>query len=166
MQSLQFYYIRNGERKERNLEHIKQIEKELGYTLPTDYVDFILHYGGCGFSDVSYPLIDYCPIGDRQLLSICFGILPKDSYDLLNNYCTFRERIPPNLLPIGGDGMGNLVCLSINGDDKESVYFWQHDAEEIVGSNEHQGYPEDIYLSAKSFDQFINSLEIDDEDDE
>lgn len=168
MELLRFHYVRKGKRNQSTMEDIKQMENELSYTLPTDYVDFLLNYGGCAFSDVTYPLIDPCPIGDRQLLSICFGILPGDTYDLINNYHTFKERIPPNFLPIACDGMGNLVCLSINGNDKGNVYFWQHDAEELIDDNEHQGYAEDIYLAAKSFDEFIDSLEIyiDDEEEE
>lgn len=163
---LEGYYIRNQKPKLDSSEYIKNLENEIGNDLPANYLDFLLNYGGFAFTDVIYPLLESNEVDDEQVLSVCFGILPGDSYDLIRNYHTFKDRIPPNFLPIACDRMGNLVCLSINGEDREYIYFWQHDAEEIVDDSEKIGYPEDVYLVAQSFDEFISSLEKLEDDDE
>lgn len=161
--SLEGYFIRGDKQKPVTSEDIKQIESELGYSLPNDYVEFLINYGGFAFNCyVIYPLLEPCPIGDMQGLDVFFGVLPNDTYDIIGRYQGLKDRIPSNFLPIARDGMGNHVCLSVNGDDKGYVYFWQHDAEVLIDDDENSGYVKDIYLAARSFDEFIDSLERDD----
>ncbi|AFY58994.1 putative glucan synthasis protein [Rivularia sp. PCC 7116] len=146
-------------------EYIKNLENETTCELPPDYLEFILNYSGFAFNNVVYNFFNSYEESDEQLLSVCFGMLPGNGYDLIRNYHTFKDRIPPNFLPIACDAFGNLVCLSVHGEDKGCVYFWQHDAEETIGEKLSK-YPEDIHLVSKFFYEFINSLEKYEEDDD
>ncbi len=146
--------------KKLTIEDILSLEKEIGYSLPADYANFLLHYGGFGTEDyVSFTYLEENPRDDEKgLLDVFFGILPGDGYDLIKNYNCYKDRIPQNLLPIA-DSCGNVVCISLAGDNKDCVYLWDHNDEEMV---ENPGYS-NVYLLAHSFDEFINSLELDDE---
>lgn len=146
-------------------EYIKNLEYEIGCEIPSDYLTFIFNYSGFAFNDVVYNFYNSSEEDDKQLLSVCFGILPGNGYDLIINYRTFKSRIPFNFLPIACDAFGNLLCLSVIGEDKGYVYFWLHDAEETIGEKPSK-YPEDIHLVSKSFDEFINSLHKYEEDDD
>ena len=148
--------------KEVTVEDILSLEKEIGYSLGTDYANFILHYGGFSFEDYVCFILEQDPRdGEKGFLEVFYDILPGDRYDLIEKYNCYKNRIPRNLLPIA-DSSGDIVCISLAGDNKDCVYLWDHEDEEMV---EDPGYS-NVYLLAHSFDEFMNSLEIDSEEDE
>jgi hypothetical protein len=166
MEQFQLYDVREGMYLQPKDQDIKQIESEIGYTLPPDYVDFLTYYGG--FS----PLItaEYFFQGkiakdNGSVMGVIYGFMPGDCYDLVENHQTYKGRMPHNIIPIAEDGMGGQICLSLDGKDKGSVYFWDHDFEETIKEGKEPGYS-NLYLIARSFDDFINSLKVfeDDED--
>jgi hypothetical protein len=164
---LKGYFLRNLEVKPNPFKYLEDLEKEIGGVLPNDYKEFLIDYGSAlaFHSYVIYPLLVPCPIGDWQMVGVFFGFLPDDSYNLVKNYHTFKDRLPPGFLSIACEGMGNLTCICFAGENRGYVYFWQHDAWEIV-EEDGTTYTEDLFLAATSFDDFIWSLKIDDEEDE
>ena len=161
-------FLINLDVKPDPFKYIENLENKIGGILPNDYKEFLIDYGSClVFLEyyVLYPLLVPCPVGDRQCVELFFGFLPDDSYDLLKNYHTFKERLPPGFLPIAEEGMGNLTCICCAGENRGYVYFWQHDSWEIV-REDGTTYAEDLFLAAKSFDDFMRSLKIYDEDNE
>ncbi len=76
-------------------------------------------------------------------------------YNLLRYAQLFKDRIPPNLLPIGHDPGGNLVCISVGGNDHVTVYFWEHEFE--VGECELPSYS-NVYFVADNFHAFLETL--------
>jgi hypothetical protein len=60
------------------------------------------------------------------------------------------------LLPVAGDGSGNLICLSFEGANKGAVYFWDHDEEHSPPTYEN------VYLIAETFEKFLNSIYFED----
>ena len=166
MKKLKSYYVKKIEQKFVIEKNIKQLENEINCTLPIDYQIFLLNFGCIAFEDyVSFSFLEPYSGGDRGSLSVFFGVIPGASYDLIVNYHNYQSRMPYNFLPIANDPGGNVVCLSLKGNDKGVVYFWDHNEEEMVHEGEEPGYS-NVYLLANCFDDFINSLEIDDEDDE
>ena len=152
MKQLGAYYVRDGDPGRLDPSEIKSIEHQIGFRLPDDYAHFLADYGGYAFeSYVEFPYLQSYPGGERGMFNVFFGIMPGSSYDLTGNLRTYQGRISSDLLPIGNDPGGNIICLSIVGDDRGAVYFWDHEEEASEGSN--------AYLIARSFDEFINSLE-------
>jgi hypothetical protein len=156
---LPFRYLDEGDHKQPTEQNIKQIEDQIGYTLPPNYLDFLINYGGIAFNSyVEFPYLEACPWGDKGMIDVFFGILDS-TYDLIRNFKTYRGRVPFNFLPIASDPGGNIICLEINDNNKGRVYFWDKDQEEMVNIGEEPRYS-NIYLIENSFDDFINSLEL------
>jgi hypothetical protein len=57
-----------------------------------------------------------------------------------------------DLLPIGSDGSGNVICMALSGSDEGSVYFWNWYEETAPPSYDN------LYLVAESFDRFLARL--------
>jgi SMI1-KNR4 cell-wall len=168
MEYFQGYDLRNGMYLRPNADDIERIEALINSKLPEDYLDFLVHYGGFGLRyDAFFPFQTVTAVEDTSGVEVFYGVMPGDAYDLESYYKTFEGRIPRNLMPIAGDQMGGQICLSISGEDKGSVYFWDNQFEKNVEEGKEPGYS-NVYLLAESFDGFINSLILykDEDDDE
>jgi hypothetical protein len=130
------------------------LEKFVGAPLPTDYRAFLLTYNG-GRVEPSVFSMQNCPNSTHGILNWLFGLHGGEYYDLLAAIDTYRDRVPPNLLPIGDDPGGNLICLSLSGSDRGAVYFWDHEDE--AEEDEAPSY-ENMYLIGNSFESFMDSL--------
>lgn len=145
--------ISNCGRKLNNND-ILQLEEILGHKLPTDYVAFLLrHNGGVPIPDCHIVqnteetnigdvigIECFFSIGgpDKDFGSKLFeGFTPKEltaiklSDDILNNYEIFKRRMPQNLLPIGSCPCGDIICVSLYGDDENTIWYWDHEGEII-----------------------------------
>ncbi|MBZ0284878.1 MAG: SMI1/KNR4 family protein [Anaerolineae bacterium] len=111
---------------------VAAFETQLNIQLPPDYRLFLLEHNG------------------GKPKSQTFFISAEQGEDILRYFL----GIPQNFLPIGVDTFGNLICLSIAGDDYDKVYFWDHDWEVTEGTPDYSN----VYLLADSFDSFLNKL--------
>lgn len=169
MKSLQCYDLAEtiGMRKDVSQEDIQELQRQTNCELPKDYIEFVKMYGGFSFEEyVNFTYLEKNPRdSDKGDIDVFFGFfLENISYDIIHEYRCYCERIPVNCLPIASAG-GNVVCLSVKGNDKGSVYLWDHNSEEAVEEGEEPG-TSNIYLLSHSFDNFINSLDIDREEEE
>jgi hypothetical protein len=84
-----------------------------------------------------------------------FGIHAGE-YNRLLHYARWRgQRVPADLLPIGRDPGGNLICISITGPNQGKIYFWDH--EEEVEEGQPPGY-DNVYFVAGSLPALLASL--------
>jgi hypothetical protein len=75
--------------------------------------------------------------------------------------------MPDTMIPIADDGGGNQICLGIKGKERGKVYYWDHHNEwDEQDYLEDYGEPmppevkfQNVYLIAKSFEDFIQRLE-------
>lgn len=140
-------------------EQLKEIERNIGNQLPSDYKDFLKGYGGCHLEskkttdeveyDVCYKPIEKDPwMGkedDTQLLENFYG-LANDHNSLQAAINTYSDRFPRNIIPIASSAGGNEICMDI---DNEKILFWDHEL----------SHPDkDFFLIANSFEEFILSL--------
>ena len=110
---------------------ITELERLLGVTLPGDYRLFLLaHNGGRPTPDGFLKSRDE---SDRDAIDWFLGVQAGAHNDLLSYVETYRDRIPPDLLPIAHDPFGNLVCLAVAGPRSGWVYFWDHEEEAPEG---------------------------------
>lgn len=71
------------------------------------------------------------------------------------NLRSHKDRVPAGFLPIARDPGGNLICLALEGENANKVFFWDHENEYEEG--EEVGY-KNTNLIASSFEEFLASL--------
>jgi len=101
---------------------VRKFEKELGMPLPPAYRAFLLRCNGGRPDPDFFPIrgLENNPFGG---LHYFWGLdLEIESCNLDWTYRTYRGRMPSNLLAIAGTGMGDEICLSLRGVDKDTVY--------------------------------------------
>lgn len=135
-----------------DLEDVLECESAIGVRLPDEYRSFLLRYNGGRPTPNAYPIygLENNPFGAVHFF---FGIDdPVESCNIDWNYEVHNGRLPANLLAIGCDGAGDLICISLYGDDAGAVVFWDR----------HKEPPEpsyaNVYYIADSFSEFINGI--------
>ena len=155
--TLGIHYVR-GLKLLASDERIARFESSAHLQLPGEYREFLKRYGNTGFKQfVEYPLIDKkCPWASNGCceISVFYG-LDAGPYDLEKRLSSHVGRIPSDMLPIAVDSGGNLICLAFTGPDRDSVFFWDRDAEPEPGE---QDLCTNVYLVARSFDDFLKSM--------
>lgn len=129
------------------------IEQELGFSLPKDYRAFLLAHNGGRPEPDGFPIegLDNNPFG---MIQVFMGINDEiESCNLNWKYHIFNDRLPDNLLAIACDGGGDLICLSLYGDDAGAVVFW--DAHQETDGPSY----ENVYRIADSFPEFLDSIQ-------
>lgn len=166
MESLFFYDIGKGKYEPTTRDDIAKIEEIVGFTLPKDYVDFLLDYGGFSSSTL-------CPLKEvfrkengepdyKISVDVFLSAQPnREGRRLIGTYHALRGRMPFNFLPIADSAGGDTICLCLNGENEGKIYFWEMYFEEEINEDEGEepGYS-NVYLAANSFDEFIDSLEL------
>lgn len=149
-------------------EEIAEIEKSRGYSLPSDFKNFIQKYGWSGFFPrASVRPIDPIPpqVTDEDVLGfVCFYGAETDRGGLLSmSRAKFTESMPPTVIPIGESDGSSQYVLGIGGDDLNKVYFWNFEEWPDPEDYEDEGLelPEDwqyknMTLVANSFSDFLS----------
>ncbi len=152
------------------LHEIEAFERELGYSLPPDYREFLLHFnGGRLVEGLVYGRDDQpdVPYMHGDAISKLHSLEPKgqslEAYDRLSTpkeFDAYDAKLPLNAIPIANDDFGNYFLLcSCNGG--WLVRFWCHEDSDIgVDSLEHRVVAEgftDLLMRVRSLEQ----LEID-----
>lgn len=130
-------------------------ESRLGQRLPADYRQFMLSQNG------GRPIPNYLPSNPNVGIGVFFCLTSDDQDDSMAQMLdVYSDRYPPRMLPIAESAGGNLICLSLTGDDENSVYFWEHEMESDEGEPPREDNLEKI---ADSFADLLENL--DDESD-
>jgi hypothetical protein len=133
-------------------EDIVSFERAVGRVLPAGYAAFLLRYNG------GLPSPDSFPIQGMQdnlygVVQEFLGIdCPIESSNLDWNQQILKGRIPDNLFPIACTPSGDLLCLSLSGDDIGEVVFWDSYKEHSPPTYAN------VYPVAESFEAFIEKL--------
>ncbi len=160
---------RSDEEKENAL---KKLELQVG-SLPEVYRKVILYFG----SDIDFEnTILFTPLvpspwtrkkgktKGKNILGYLYGVFSEyKSGTLFDHLSTYKGRIPADFLPIGEGPGGNQICIGINGDVRGAVYFWDHEGEICAKK---VGNSAELYLISKSLEEFLESLEVDDSEDD
>lgn len=132
------------------IEEIFVFEKKYNVNLPTAYRQFLFEYGGGYIKD------DYCY---RALENS--PLTPKDGYnstdyfygsDIADNMKIYIEELEQKLIPIADAGGGDFICIGVNGEYREKIYYWAHEKDGDL--------KERLYLIANTFEEFILSFEM------
>ena len=131
---------------------VVRLERRIECTLPTRYREFLLRHNGGRPSLEIFP-IDGLENNSFDGIQVFFSIKSEiESCDLYWNLEVMDGRLPANLFAIACTDCGDLICLSLFGDDEGSVFFW-----DIHQEQEFPTY-DNVYFIASSFDEFIDRL--------
>lgn len=142
------------ENSQKNLNEIDicDFERDLSIKLPEDYKSFLLKYNGGKPTPRKFETVDKRFV---SRIMFFFPITDAVTNNLTNIYLSYKQdnKFPRNLLPIGEDPINNLICISIQGKDSGSVYFWNKDDED-----DKQLQYKYFSLISDSFSKFIEIL--------
>jgi hypothetical protein len=129
-------------------QEIDRIEKLTGKKLPDSYLQFL------DYSNGGSPLLDTF-ICDGNDWSVDNFFPLTSEHDKIEYFISvewsYKHRWTgaiKEILPIGSDPFGNLICLDLSSSEYKKVILWAHDA------------PGDqIKIVANSFEEFIDQLQ-------
>jgi SMI1 / KNR4 family (SUKH-1) len=153
---------------------LMNLEQRLQVRLPNIYRWFLLNYGGIGFRHhISFrpisPLPEHLSVSGIGDIDFLYGPESdaRDEYSLMEMLRCYSDRMPENLIPIGGEIGGNQICLGIRGPEAGKIYYWDHHNEWDEEDYLEQGLPvppdmkfQNVHLIADSFEDFIARLYI------
>ncbi|WP_232379382.1 SMI1/KNR4 family protein [Polyangium fumosum] len=137
-------------------EAIAQFEARWGVLLPIEYKQFLLSSNG------GWPTPNVFEVpgwhGQGSVLDAFYGIHDGRKTERLDRALeVYDERIPPDLIPIADDAGGNVVCIGWKGKRRGKIYFWDHEDELDENGLFVTDY-RNVYLVAKSLQEFLDSL--------
>lgn len=133
-------------------EDIKKLERKLAVSLPDKYKQFLLRYNGGRPVPDCFPIkgLPNNPYGGIQVF---FGIDREiESSNLDEKHEVFEGRLPKELIPIASDGSGDILCLSLGGENEGQVLFWDYYGELNPPTFEN------LYFVANSFQELLDGL--------
>jgi len=142
---------------------IAQLESEIGIRLPEEYAEFLLRHpvGPVRFGKNGV----FCrnENGERLYLDTFYSITDGGACPGRDLRTAFGdEMIPPHLLPIIDNAIGDHVCIAVAGDRRGAVFSWQHELYDYHGGRPWlQPWELAVAEVAPSFSAFLESLEVD-----
>ncbi len=133
---------------------LKAIEQLWGFQLPLEYRKFLLEKNG-GIPKLTR--FWFKNKEDGSCVSSFFGIVKDFNDNLLLKQKYSGDRVPNNTLPIARDVYGNFILLSVKGEDRGKIYFWDHEQEADTDRGEAPNYS-NLTLIADSFEEFVEGL--------
>jgi hypothetical protein len=138
-------------------QRLREFEKKIGVALPYDYRDFLSQFNGGEPSPEGFWIVQE---EDGSNVHEFLGLHNGPKWLSLDGTKNSELGIPESLLPIANDGLGNMVCLKITGNDFGAVFFVDHDQHPFENRESFEG----ITKLKGSFSEFLSSLQVLDED--
>ncbi|MGG1515476.1 SMI1/KNR4 family protein [Paenibacillus oryzisoli] len=131
---------------------IEEVQRKIKFTLPEDYTCFLLHNNGGIPVRSEFAFTSRFGEESTSIVQFFLAINGDIRYDdLMTDFEYFKstKRIKPKYLPIARDPFGNLICISLDGEDRGFVYFNDHEI---------QLFSDNMSLISKSFIEFLGML--------
>jgi hypothetical protein len=134
---------------------IEQFEALIGQMLPDEFKQFLLlHNGGSpepeGFK---FFLNDNEP--EMAMVAWFLALYEGEDENIRDDFYTFKDRIPKNMLAVARDPGGSLILLGLQDENKGQVFFWLRELEAEDG--EPATY-DNVAFVANSFNEFLDSF--------
>lgn len=134
---------------------IADFEKRIGCSLPTSYRQFLMAFNG-GRPNKKFFLIEGW-LEPTSLVNDFYGLVPGKSNNLDEGIATLKGRLPKGFISIADDPGGDQILISLDGETRGSVYFWDHENEPDDPSDNINDYS-NMYMLADDFGEFLNAL--------
>lgn len=126
-------------------------EKRLGTSLPADYRAFLHQYNGGQPQPTGFCIKEN---SDGSGVNQFYGLHDGPRWFSIDGCTNAEWGVPSELLPIGDDGLGNLICIGSRGKYAGEIYFVDHDIHPYHEPDSFEG----VTKIANSFSDFITSL--------
>jgi cell wall assembly regulator SMI1 len=141
--------------KNTTSKEIEQFEALIGQMLPDEFKQFLLlHNGGSpepeGFK---FFLNDNEP--EMAMVAWFLALYEGEDENIRDDFYTFKDRIPKNMLAVARDPGGSLILLGLQDENKGQVFFWLRELEAEDG--EPATY-DNVAFVANSFNEFLDSF--------
>lgn len=153
MRELSMYPKMEGRRPETSRDAIRAFERKRGIELPQAYTKFLLATNG-GVPVNSLFHVKGRPDDPIDNVQSFLGIgVPVPTSELAYAYDIYSGGIPPEIVPIANQDIGNYICLDLRGGAGRVVY-WDHRHFWNTG----EWREADLYDIADTFEEFLGSL--------
>ncbi|MEU8184886.1 SMI1/KNR4 family protein [Micromonospora sp. NPDC049044] len=126
-------------------ELVARLEGRLGHPLPNTYRAYLRQHDGGRLANNDQAVNTIFSLGDVP-----------DYASMWDRLDTYDGRVPTWLLPVARDEYGNLFTISLRDIDNGSVWFWNHEEEEM--DDDLPPTEDDITRVADSWPQFLDGL--------
>jgi len=128
-------------------EELFNFEKKLGigFPIPEEFKKFLAKYNGGSFDECVFLDGPRCPVVVAMFLPFC----DTESNSINSNFNYFHKEISDGVIPFASDPGGNYFLLGFKPDNKNKVYFWDHETQKS-------------HELAENFESFVNALVVDD----
>jgi cell wall assembly regulator SMI1 len=106
-------------------EAISEFERLCGFSLPSDYRDFLQRHNGGEPTPDAFPISP--SFGDGSI-GMFFGLHDGDD-SLADAYRDRFDSVPAHMIPIADDGCGNFICMSLAETNCGSISFLDHETD-------------------------------------
>ena len=138
---------------------IKKLEEDFEVLFPDNYKWLLKRYGAFGFDKwIEFEFLSEVPpyISDLGIghVSKFFGSETHQDHLTLTlrwNIESYRDMFLQDFIPIAGDSSGDIICMSLVGENFGAIYYWYHEAEEDDKT---------LYLIAESLRDFLLKLKV------
>lgn len=135
-------------------ERLQAFEKRLGVILPPDYREFLKRYNGGRPEPSGFWIRAGC---DASEVHQFYGLHDGPKWFSIDCYTGVEQYgIPRGMLAIGNDGVGNTICIGIEGEKRGAIYFIDHEVHPYDKPDSFEG----VIRLADSFSEFLSSLQI------
>jgi hypothetical protein len=135
------------------MDEIRKLEEKYNITLPNNYAQFLLEYGGkFTEDDYWYRPLEPSPLTTEDGYDLADYFLGNEIIEIIENSDIYKAELEGKLLPIAKAGGGDYICIGIKDNYYGKIYSWIHD----------DGWTDDlkdrVYLIANTFEEFIASF--------
>lgn len=144
---------------------LKNLERIIG-VLPKNYHDFLFYFGSnIKFDEIIiFKGIESSSWADNKgfdTIDYFYGLNNiNDDYTIFEMINTYKNDLKMELIPIGYSSGGNQICICTQGNEKGSIWFWDHEETSLFDKKIISG----LTLIAYEFKDFIDKLEIENND--
>lgn len=134
-------------------ERLSRFESAIGQRLPDDYRAFLLEHNG---GDPEPAIFAIGEAEGTDVVQEFYGLHDGPDFLRLDRaWEGHREWVPATLIPIAYDPGGNMICLGVRGEERGTIFVWDHELAPGEGGIETF---ENITPIAPSFAVFLDSL--------
>lgn len=144
---------------------VQKIENKTG-KLPHAYRKLLLHFGNSIVFNVSliFKSDEASPWANKGYNSLesIYGVEEsRNDITIFEAIDTYKDQFKNQWIPIGSSSGGNQICLCLKGKMDGQVWFWDHESDPIFNE---KVVIQGMTKISENFIDFINKLEVDDED--
>ena len=129
---------------------LSEFEARIGYRLPDQYREFLLVHNGALVEPRCFWVED--DTYSDEIEGCFYGLHDGYGHNFKSRYLDDPSHFPKKVLPIADDGMGNYICIGLEGSQRGRILFYDHER------HWENNTAADLEPLADSFENFLSGL--------